>query len=67
LFVAPLAKTESLGCGVRRDPGHLLRLRTHGKTLNRLLQNMSFQKKNGGLKRGQPGNEPAYMKQAAGR
>ena len=29
LFVAPLAKTGSTGCGVRRDPDHLLRLRTH--------------------------------------
>ena len=31
LFVAPLAKTDSLGCGVRRDPGHMLHLRTHGR------------------------------------
>ena len=36
LFVVPLAKKGSLGCGVRRDPDHLLHLRTRGKTLNRL-------------------------------
>ena len=35
LFVAPFAKTGSPGCGARRDLGHLLHLRTHGKTLNR--------------------------------
>ena len=38
LLVAPLAKTGSPGYGVRRNPGHLLHLRTHAKTLSRLLK-----------------------------
>ena len=38
LFVAPLAKTGSTGYGVRRNPGHLLRLHAHAKTLSRPLE-----------------------------
>ena len=36
LFVASPARTGSLVCGVRCDPGQLLHLQIHGKTLNKL-------------------------------
>ena len=36
LLVASLATTGSLVCGVRCDPGQLLHLQIHGKTLNKL-------------------------------
>ncbi|MDO4794905.1 MAG: hypothetical protein Q4A28_03065 [Brachymonas sp.] len=38
----PLAKTDSLGCGVRRDPGHLLHLRTTWKDFEQTLKALAF-------------------------